>query len=192
LAGTGALHGAANDAASQVQRSQLQYNGQVTDTKMFATVGLVANMRDVLTGEVKTLGAEAGSSATASRYESFFSSAYTKGIAQGKLIEPNTPVASALAVAAIRLAAEVSEADGKVAWKGRIAAAPDPDGVVLNAGSDAGVRLGDTFRVAHRGQKLTDPANGRTLGWASQPAGTIVVTRVEPAMSTCRVIASDS
>src|SRR5262249_59581228 len=109
-----------------------------------------------------------------------------------RLLEPNAPVASALAVAAIRLAAEVSEAYGKVAWKGRIAAAPDPDGVVLNAGSDAGVRWGDTFRVAHRGQKLTDPANGRTLGWASQPAGTIVVTRVEPAMSTCRVIASDS
>jgi curli biogenesis system outer membrane secretion channel CsgG len=67
-------------------------------------------------------------------------------------------------------------------WTGALA---DVDGsnVLINAGSDAGLVVGDRFAVVVVAKEVTDPTTGQSLGRIERQAGTVRITSVEPAFS---------
>ena len=67
-------------------------------------------------------------------------------------------------------------------WTGALA---DVDGstVLINAGSEAGLVVGDRFAVVVAAKEVTDPTTGQSLGRIERQSGTVRVTKVEPAFS---------
>ena len=55
-----------------------------------------------------------------------------------------------------------------------------PDGtLIINVGSKAGVKVGDTLAVKHTGREIRDPATGKVLRRIEDTLGTINITEVE-------------
>jgi len=55
-----------------------------------------------------------------------------------------------------------------------------PDGtLILNVGSKAGVKVGDTLAVKHPGREIRDPATGKVLRRIEDTLGTVKITEVE-------------
>ncbi len=68
-------------------------------------------------------------------------------------------------------------------WMGSVADVDDAR-VFINAGSDAGVRIGDQFAVIVVERELTDPSTGQRLGSVESQPGTIRIVASQPAFST--------
>ena len=99
----------------------------------------------------------------------------------GRSDQRRTPVGEAarraVEAAVGRLAAALSARE----WAGRVV---DVDGdVAINAGADAGIRVGDTFRVYRTSKLLTDPETGQVLGQRRKPVGWVTITAVEPGVA---------
>jgi curli biogenesis system outer membrane secretion channel CsgG len=59
-----------------------------------------------------------------------------------------------------------------------------PDGtLILNVGSKAGVKVGDTLAVKHPGREIRDPATGKVLRRIEDSLGTVKITEVEETSS---------
>lgn len=64
-------------------------------------------------------------------------------------------------------------------WAGRIVTVKD-EGVIINGGTDVGIKLGDKMEVWTTGEELTDPATGLSLGVEQgQKVGAIEVTEIK-------------
>jgi curli biogenesis system outer membrane secretion channel CsgG len=60
-----------------------------------------------------------------------------------------------------------------------------PDGtLILNVGSKAGLKVGDTLAVKHPGRPITDPATGKVLRRIEESLGTVKITEVDETSST--------
>lgn len=62
------------------------------------------------------------------------------------------------------------------------------DQIFINAGSNKGVNIGDTFHVKRNIEEIIDPATGQSLGFVTEDIGSIRVVNVTPVMATCEVI----
>jgi curli biogenesis system outer membrane secretion channel CsgG len=59
-----------------------------------------------------------------------------------------------------------------------------PDGtLILNVGSKAGLKVGDTLAVKHPGREIRDPATGKVLRRIEDSLGTVVITEVQESSS---------
>jgi hypothetical protein len=59
-----------------------------------------------------------------------------------------------------------------------------PDGtLILNVGSKAGVKVGDTLAVKHPGREIRDPGTGKVLRRIEDTLGTVKITEVEETSS---------
>jgi curli biogenesis system outer membrane secretion channel CsgG len=58
--------------------------------------------------------------------------------------------------------------------------------LVLNVGSRAGVKVGDTLQVNHAGREIRDPATGKVLRRLDSAIGTVTITEVDEASSVGR------
>jgi curli biogenesis system outer membrane secretion channel CsgG len=107
-------------------------------------------------------------------------------LAGGK--EDKTPIGEATRVALENAVNFICERMDKVSWRGRIV---DVDGkeIIINAGKQSNVKLGDSFDVFKLGKKLYDPDTGQLLGQRETQAGRIRVTEVQEKLSIC-VLAS--
>lgn len=176
----------ARAVAAGLGQTDIRINDQVTDTTLVATVGMSAMLRDVLTGEVRTVTAEGHSSSTKHSYAAVVSSAYAEAVRTGRVIQPKSPLASAIADCAIRLSVQVNEAFGNGTWRGRIVSAEEGGPIILSGGTAAGLRVGDTFRVSRRGTPLKEPSSGEILGYTSIPVGVIHIEKADERTSICR------
>jgi curli biogenesis system outer membrane secretion channel CsgG len=70
----------------------------------------------------------------------------------------------------------------KLPWEGKIVSVKGGQ-VYLNAGTDAGVKIGDTFSVYKAGEELVDPDTGASLGVEETLAGQIQVSKTMPKFS---------
>lgn len=60
-----------------------------------------------------------------------------------------------------------------------------PDGtLILNVGSKAGLKVGDTLTVKHKGRAILDPATGKPLRSMDVKIGTVKITEVEADSAT--------
>jgi len=51
--------------------------------------------------------------------------------------------------------------------------------IILNVGSSAGVKTGDTLQIKRVGRKITDPATGKVLRVVEEPIGQVKITEVD-------------
>jgi len=70
----------------------------------------------------------------------------------------------------------------KLPWEGKIISLKGTQ-VYLNAGSDAGVKVGDSFAVYRVGDELVDPDSGMSLGVEETLSGQVQVSKVMPKFS---------
>ena len=71
-----------------------------------------------------------------------------------------------------------------IALNGLVADAA-PDGtVIVNVGSKAGVKVGDTLAIKRKLRDVKDPATGKVLRSIEDPVGSIVVTQVDEGSAT--------
>jgi hypothetical protein len=77
----------------------------------------------------------------------------------------------------------VAAYSSSVPWYGALT---DVDGstVLINAGSDTGIVIGDRFAVLASGKEVTDPTTGLSLGRIERQSGIVRITGVERAFST--------
>ena len=64
---------------------------------------------------------------------------------------------------------------GRLPWEGKIILVRDTT-VYIKPGSDAGVKIGDTFTIYSKGEELIDPDTGLSLGSEETKVGTIEIT----------------
>lgn len=64
-----------------------------------------------------------------------------------------------------------------IPWEGKVILVRDGT-IYIKPGSDAGVKVGDTFTVYSEGEELIDPDTGLSLGSAESKVGTIEVTSI--------------
>jgi len=75
-----------------------------------------------------------------------------------------------------------------VPWQGKIASVKD-DVVIINAGKTSNVNIGDEFTAYKKGEEITDPDTGATLGCELKKTGRIQVTSVEEKFSKAQATA---
>jgi len=78
-------------------------------------------------------------------------------------------------------------------WSCKIADVDAPaKEISINAGSESGVQVGDTFEVRRVTKVIKDPETGEIIGKKTQKVGVVKVTDVEKKISTCTVIEGDA
>ncbi len=83
-----------------------------------------------------------------------------------------------------KLAANINSADLTGGAEGRDndldAKVADVSGssITINAGSAAGLRVGQTFTIYHKGKEIKDPSTGEVLDVQTTPLGTLTITLV--------------
>lgn len=72
-------------------------------------------------------------------------------------------------------------------WEGRIVTVKE-DSVIINAGAEVGIKIGDKMEIWTTGEELTDPVTGLSLGvQEGQKIGTIEVTDVKEKYSVTTI-----
>ena len=64
---------------------------------------------------------------------------------------------------------------GGGAWEAKVVMAKEGD-VIINSGSEAGIKVGDTFVIYRLGEDMKDPDTGESLGAEEKKIGTIEVS----------------
>ena len=77
-----------------------------------------------------------------------------------------------------------------IPWQGVVTLRKE-GGVYINAGTLAGIKLGDKFDVLSKGAELTDPETGLSLGFDVEKTGTIKVSKVDEKFSLAQVTAGE-
>ena len=139
-----------------------------------ASIGLDIQVIDSTTGQVissfpvresvssRSLGIDVSKLGVSSGYSQFFA----------------TPLGHAARKAITKAVERFAEEAARQAWTGRVVAF-DGGEVVINAGANSGIRVGDSFGVERASQVFTDPATGRVLGQRKLRLGRVVVSAVD-------------
>lgn len=79
----------------------------------------------------------------------------------------------------------------KLPWEGKIVSVKGGQ-LYLNAGSDAGVKVGDSYTVYKAGEELVDPDSGLSLGIEETLAGQVQITKSMPKFSIATTTSGSS
>lgn len=102
-----------------------------------------------------------------------------------------TPLDKAISQAMDRCVRWIVTNMESVPWEGQVIKSNGSQ-IYVNAGSDAGVAVGDIFTVYRAGEDLTDPSSGRVLGKSEQSAGTIQITEARQSFSIATSLKGES
>jgi curli biogenesis system outer membrane secretion channel CsgG len=105
-----------------------------------------------------------------------------EGVSLGQDTFKQTPLGQATRAAIEEVVRRFAEEIASEPWSGSVVEFTDGE-VVINAGADSGVRVGDTFAVYRQSGTLTDPATGHVLGARKQAIGSVVVESVDATMA---------
>jgi Flagellar assembly protein T, C-terminal domain len=121
-------------------------------------------------------------------------SAKASGLPADASAVDSTPEGRSLGRAAVDAAISVSIRSAAEAIANRVSAIPfrakavrvERGEVTINAGTNLGVRVGDTFGILNTAAVLTDPDTGRPLEAAPKPFGKLRVIRVQEKVAVAR------
>lgn len=103
----------------------------------------------------------------------------------------NTVLGKAARRAVARVAKEAAEVAATVPWSGLVVDVEHEE-VVINAGSHAGIEVGDRYRISRVGKILRDPATGRVLGERTRAIADVEVVEVVEEMSFARLLSGSA
>lgn len=95
-------------------------------------------------------------------------------------------ICCAVRAATVESAGFIVEQLKEVDWAGQVITA-EGEQIFLNAGSNSGVQVGDTFTVTNIAKELVDPASGVVLGRIERRMGTVEVQSVTDLYAIARV-----
>jgi curli biogenesis system outer membrane secretion channel CsgG len=101
-----------------------------------------------------------------------------RGVSLGQTGFQSTPLGQASRTLIQKLVERFAEEAARAPWAGLVV---DVEGgeLAINAGSIAGIEVGDRFEVQRTTELLTDPATGLVLGRRTASLGTMAVARLE-------------
>jgi len=88
-----------------------------------------------------------------------------------------TPLGTAIREAVIEATGYIVQRTREVSWTGHIVQS-DTGGIIINAGAESGVKVGDTFTALTIERELIDPSTGASLGRIEQTLGEIRIAQV--------------
>ena len=94
-----------------------------------------------------------------------------------------TPLGKAVQMAIDQAVEFISIRMSNLPWAGKIILAKETGDVYINAGKDAGIRVGDQFSVYRPGEALVDPDSGLDLGSEETRIGRVEVSQVKDKFS---------
>lgn len=99
----------------------------------------------------------------------------------------DTPLGEATRMAVDETIGNLIAELGDQPWQGRVVTVRDGQ-IYVNAGSEAGMQVGDVLEVYREGESLVDPETGLNLGQIEDKLGRLEVTAVEEKYSIARVL----
>jgi curli biogenesis system outer membrane secretion channel CsgG len=139
-----------------------------------ASIGLDIQVIDSTTGQVlssfpiretvssKSVGIDVSKHGVSTGYSQFFA----------------TSIGQAARRAITKAVERFADDAARQAWTGRVVAFEGGE-VVINAGVNSGIQVGDSFVVERASQLFTDPSTGRVLGQRKVRLGRVVVSAVD-------------
>jgi hypothetical protein len=158
------------------RKAEIESRREVTQTRT-TNLNLALSWRavDTSTGAVVASGRSSGARSQkeqgVSTQSAFQSSEQTSSTKHDVLVN------AALDDAMAALAQDVDRKLAPVPFRAKVAKT-DADGVVINAGSNLGVSVGDTFGVREKSDGVTDPDTGELLATPGAPLGYVRVIEV--------------
>jgi curli biogenesis system outer membrane secretion channel CsgG len=105
----------------------------------------------------------------------------------------NSPLGKATTTAIDKSVELILAKMSKQKWSAKVADFdPDTKEIAINAGSDAGVREGDTFELVRVTRVIKDPDTGAVIGRRTEKVGTVRVVTVEKKLSFATLVSGDS
>lgn len=108
-----------------------------------------------------------------------------KGRSAGMSDFLRTPIGQAARSAINQVVQQFAAAAASQPWSGSVVDVEDQS-VVINAGADSGVKVGDQFTIRRVSKLLTDPSSGRVLGRRTDILGFATVEQVGDALAYAR------
>ncbi|MDD5644494.1 MAG: CsgG/HfaB family protein [bacterium] len=79
----------------------------------------------------------------------------------------------------------------KIQWEGSIVTVKN-NKVYLNCGTDSNVKIGDEFEIFRKGEELTDPGSGSSLGFETVRSGRVRVIEVHDKFSVAEIVSGEN
>jgi len=161
-----------------------------------AIVGLSARLVNIDTGEIMAVAEGKGESKRTSTSVSGGGGSWggfgAGGVNFGASDFQNTIIGEAVKEATEKMSAEVVSNQSRIAVRavvvqGLIAAVAGGQ-IVLNVGSKAGVKVGDTLNVERVSQEIKDPATGKVIRRLASPVGVLKVVDVDPDSAVASIV----
>lgn len=153
------------------------YGVSINTEKSSAHMAIIIQLINSTTGEIiesKRVEGEAKAGGT--------SLGYSGAVNFGSSDFQATPLGKAVQVTIDRAVDYLAKKAGDIPWGGKVMMIKD--GVIyVNAGSNAGLKEGDTFIVFHVGEALIDPDTGMQLGSENKQLGKIKISEVQDKFS---------
>ena len=108
-----------------------------------------------------------------------------KGKSAGVTDFLRTPIGQAARSAINQVVQQFATAAAREPWSGSVVDVEDQT-LVINAGADAGVTVGDRFEIRRVSKLLTDPSSGRVLGRRTETMGHVTVETVGDTLAYAR------
>ena len=151
--------------------------------KNVAHIAIDLRLIDASTGEVlfsETITSEAKTSGTAVGFD-------YRNVSLGNDQYSKTPMGQAVRETVVEAAGYIVQHLYSVDWSGQVV---DTMGmqIFINAGSESGVEIGDTFQVTSVAKELIDPSSGMVLGRIEQQMGDIRIEQVNAKYAIARAM----
>jgi len=111
-----------------------------------------------------------------------------KGRSAGMTDFLRTPIGQAARSAINQVVQQFAAVAAREPWNGSVVDVEDQT-LVINAGADAGVQVGDRFEIRRVSKLLTDPSSGRILGRRTEIMGHVTVEAVGDTLAYARYAA---
>jgi curli biogenesis system outer membrane secretion channel CsgG len=170
--------------------------GGFSQKKSKAIVGLNARLVNIDTGEIIAVAEGMGESKRESTSLTGGGGSWggfgAGGVNFGSSDFQNTIIGEAVKLATEKMSADLISDKGTVAVRavvvqGLVAAVAGGQ-IVLNVGSKAGVKVGDTLNVERVSQEIKDPATGKVIRRLATPVGVLKVVDVDADSSVASVV----
>jgi curli biogenesis system outer membrane secretion channel CsgG len=149
--------------------------------KSSATMAVIIQLVDSTTGQVidsKRVEGEARSGGLSIGYSGNF------GLSSSNF--KKTPLGKAVQMAIDQAVEYIATKLSEVPWKGKIVTVKEGT-IFINAGENANLKVGDTFKVLREGESLIDPDTGMDLGSEATTLGVVKITEVQPKFSKATI-----
>jgi curli biogenesis system outer membrane secretion channel CsgG len=97
-------------------------------------------------------------------------------------------LSDALQVAANKAAYHAAMKLEDVPWEGLVSGVKDDGRITINAGTNIGLKTGLTLAILSKGEEVTDPESGESLGFETSEIGMARIVSVDEKFSTCEVV----